>query len=122
MEVEGRDHWLVRQHNMPRLTFFIPSSPQACPIDEAKLTGKKVTKVKPMTIGAQEVVIEDDYKVDDAPQRQLRERWRGQTRFLIEEDVKRAKLTPKEKSERKRQAMSSLAPASSSQQPVSQRA
>ena len=44
-----------------------------------------------MTTGAQEVVIEDDYKTDNAPQRQLQERWRGQTRFQIEEDVKRPK-------------------------------
>ena len=122
IEVEGRERWLVRQHNMPRLTLFIPSRTQACPIDEAKLTGKRVTKVKAMTTGAQEVVIEDDYKTDNAPQRQLQERWRGQTRFQIEEDVKRPKITPKEKSDRKRQTMStSSAPATSSQQqPVSQ--
>jgi hypothetical protein len=121
IEVEGRERWLVRQHNMPRLTLFIPSRTQACPIDEAKLTGKRVTKVKAMTTGAQEVVIEDDYKSDNAPQRQLQERWRGQTRFQIEEDVKRPKITPKEKSARKRQTMSPCTPAASShQQPVSQ--
>ena len=121
IEAEGRERWLVRQHNMPRLTLFIPSRTQACPIDEAKLTGKRVTKMRAMTTGAQEVVIEDDYKSDDAPQRQLQERWRGQTRFLIEEDVKRPKITPKEKSDKKRQTMSSSTPAASSQQqPVSQ--
>ena len=105
---------------MPRLTLFVPARTQACPVDEAKLTGKRVTKIKPMTTGAQEVIIEDDYKTDDAPQRQLQERWRGQTRFLIEEDVKRAKITPKEKSEKKRQTVSSPMPAASSQPTVSQ--
>ena len=111
--------WLVRQHSMPRLTLFTPSRLQYCPVDESELTGRRITKIIPMMTGASETTIEDDYTTSEAPHRQLQERWRGETRFQMKQEVKRRKLTPKEAAERSRPSESSSS-SSPQQQQVSQ--
>ena len=61
IEEDGHQRWLVRHHNVPRLTLFTPARVQAGPVAEDQLTGKRITKLTPMTQGAAEVVIDDDY-------------------------------------------------------------
>eukprot|EP00438_Fugacium_kawagutii_P006161 Skav207449 [mRNA] locus=scaffold3545:28907:32044:+ [translate_table: standard] len=85
-EISGKK-WMVRVHNAPRITMFIPSRTGQAPLDDDDLTGKRITQVKPMVDGARMVEIEDDFKVGANPQRQLQERWQGATRFEIPEDV-----------------------------------
>ena len=106
-EEDGQQKWLVRVHTLPRLTLFTPTRTQTSPISEDKLTGKRITIVKSMTPGSQLVTIEDDFTTTDAPHRQLQDRWKGETRFEIKPEVKKARLTPKEKPVRKRDASSS---------------
>ena len=119
---EGQQKWLVRQHNLPRLTLLTPTRTQISPVPEDQLTGRRITEIQPLTQGSRSTIFEDDFKTVDAPHRQLQERWKGQTRFEIKPDVKRAKTTPKERSTRKRDASSSepLQQVSQQQQQVSQ--
>eukprot|EP00438_Fugacium_kawagutii_P033053 Skav206312 [mRNA] locus=scaffold3460:26186:29314:+ [translate_table: standard] len=95
--------WLVRQHQLPRLTLFIPSRTQECPVDEEQLTGHRVTRLTPLLDGSRPMVIEDNYKTSDNPQRQLQERWCGETRFMMKPENKR----PKTSDTRKKEAVAS---------------
>ena len=78
--------WLVRVHSLPRLAMFSPSKVQQSPLTEDQLTGKRITVIRPMVEGADEVSLEDNFKTADEPHRQLQERWRGESRFEIKEE------------------------------------
>ena len=79
---EGEKRWSIWQHTLPRLALFTPSRVQQCPVNEEKLTGKRITLVRPMLEGAEEVTIEDDFKASADPHRQLQERWKGETKLI----------------------------------------
>eukprot|EP00438_Fugacium_kawagutii_P004153 Skav203992 [mRNA] locus=scaffold3297:153239:156406:+ [translate_table: standard] len=89
IEIMQGKRWLVRLHRLPRLTLFTPSRTGNSPFNEDQLTGKRITIVQPMIDGAEEKIIEDDFKEDEAPLRQLQERWQGQTRFEVKIDAKK---------------------------------
>ncbi|CAE6969531.1 SLC6A5 [Symbiodinium natans] len=82
---EVRESALVRVHGTPRLTLFTPDKTQECPKAEWELTGKRRTIIQ---IGSNRQVIEDNYKVDDRPNRGLLERWTGETHFELKQKKK----------------------------------
>ena len=94
LDQEGSS-WLIRAHNLPRLTLFTPSRAPTCPIDEDKLTGVRKTKLKGMHPNAEEVKIEDDFKESDEPNKTLQERWTGETWFELKPEARPHKTPAK---------------------------
>ena len=82
-KIEGQ--WLIRIHSAPRLALFTPDRVQACPVVDEDLEGLRQTCVKPMALGAEMVVIEDQFREEAEPHRLLKERWTGETRFKLKE-------------------------------------
>lgn len=94
--------WMVRVHSTPRLALFSPSGIRSCPFSDDQLTGVRKTFLKPLVEGAQEVVIEDNYKTVDEPQRLLQERWTGETHFEIKPEHVTKALKKHKELEKKR--------------------
>ena len=66
------------------------------------MTGVRKTFLKPLIEGTQEVVIEDNYKTVDEPQRLLQERWTGETHFEIKPEHVTKALKKHKELEKKR--------------------
>ena len=99
-KIEGQ--WLIRIHSAPRLALFTPDRVQACPVPDDELTGLRQTTVKPIAIGAETVMIEDQFRDESDPHRLLQERWTGETRFkLKEKNVRRTVRAPSRGKKRK---------------------
>eukprot|EP00435_Cladocopium_sp_Y103_P023442 s1426_g5.t1 len=111
---DGGKRWLVRIHNMPRLSLFSPQRVGACPLDENELTGIRQTKLKGMFQGAEQVIINDDYKTSEDPHRSLQDRWTGETWLEIKPETKAAQgpssKTRKIKLDKKRKAEDEIQP------------
>ena len=75
--------WLIRVHNAPRLALFSPARSSQLPVEEERLTGLRRSYIKPSLPGAEEILIEDNYREVDDPHRLLQERWIGETWFEI---------------------------------------
>ena len=73
---ENGQKTLVRIHNMPRLSLFSQTKITTCPVSLDELTGKRLTIVRPLH-GGPEAKIEDDLTI----QRNLQDRWVGETQF-----------------------------------------
>ena len=79
LEDEGK-RTLVRKHVLPRLALFNPLRATNCPVAMDEMTGQRVTIVNPVH-GGDQATIHDTVDV----QRNLQDRWTGETRFeLIE--------------------------------------
>ena len=92
-------------HSAPRLALFTPDRVQACPVPDDELTGLRQTTVKPIAIGAETVMIEDQFRDESDPHRLLQERWTGETRFkLKEKNVRRTVRAPTRGKKRKRRS------------------
>ena len=78
---EDGKKWLLRVHTLPCLALFTPSRTTSIPMDEHKLTGKRVTTLKVCNMTLEQVVLEDNYKTENEPNRPLQDRWLGETRF-----------------------------------------
>ena len=71
---QGRQ-WLIRKHTTPRLALFVPGRAAQPPIAEELLSGRRLTTVRPMVQGAEEVIIEDaDFRAGKLP-RQVLSTW-----------------------------------------------
>eukprot|EP00435_Cladocopium_sp_Y103_P025486 s1363_g6.t1 len=85
----GQDSWsleekdgkrvLVRKHVLPRLALFNPLRAANCPVSLDEMTGERTTIVK--TIHGGEAVIKDTVDI----QRNLQDRWTGETRFELQQ-------------------------------------
>ena len=99
---------------MPGLSLFSPQRVAAGLLDENKLTGIRRTKLKGMFAGAEEVVINDDYKTSEDPHRSLQDRLAGETWLEIKPETKAAQgptsKTRRVKVERKRKAYDASLP------------
>ena len=105
---DGGKRWLVRIHNMPRLSLFSPQRMTSLPIPEEELSGLRKTKVKGMSSTSEAIILEDDYKESDDPHRSLQDRWRGETWLEIKATSRQpqseASKARKVKVDRKRKA------------------
>ena len=91
-EEDGRKT-LVRVHNMPRLALFSPTKVTTCPVSLDELTGHQTTIVRPLH-GGPEAKIKDDISI----QRNLQDRWIGETQFEMKmgpRPLKVRRSTPK---------------------------
>lgn len=76
LKIDGQ--WLIRIHSAPRLALFTPERVQACPVGDDDLDGLRQTCVKPLALGAETIVIEDQFREETDPHRLLQERWTGE--------------------------------------------
>ena len=93
--IEGQ--WMIRVHTAPRLALFIPSRVTTSPIPEERLTGLRLTKMKPMMDGAEVITIKDDYQQEQDPGRLLQDRWTGETWFEVRREARPEKPRAKMK-------------------------
>ena len=105
-KIEDKDgkRWLVRIHSLPRLALFTPSRTTSSPLDDDSLVGTRITTIKGIDSVSAEVVINDDFKTCDEPNRVLQNRWIGETRFEVkftDKSAKQMKLNPKTGQKRK---------------------
>lgn len=105
-KIEDKDgkRWLVRIHSLPRLALFTPSRTTSSPLDEDSLVGTRITTIKGIDSVSADVVINDDFKTCNEPNRVLQNRWIGETRFEVkstDKHAKQAKLNPRTGQKRK---------------------
>ena len=84
---QGGVKTLVRIHNLPRLSLYVPTKLSNCPISYDELTGKRTTLVRPLH-GGDEVQIEDEMTT----QRTLQDRWIGETWFEVKQGPRPLKI------------------------------
>ena len=108
---DGGRRWLVRVHNLPRLSLFSPSRMNTLPVDEGDLTGRRLTKIRNAQTGSDSGEIEDDFHQSEDPNRSLQDRWTGETWLELKESskqypgaVKTRKVSSKPSTKRKAEA------------------
>ena len=75
---ENGTRFLVRKHVLPRLALFNPLRSTNCPVSLDELTGNRITTVQNVA-GGEPATIKDTVDI----QRNLQDRWTGETRFEL---------------------------------------
>ena len=73
---ENGQRYLIRKHAVPRLALFNPLRVANCPVSLDEMTGTRTTTVQPLH-GGETATIKDTVDI----QRNLQDRWIGETRF-----------------------------------------
>ena len=104
LEEDNGNRVLIRHHHLPRLALFNPQRAMStCPVPLEELTGKRRTTVRMLQGRGEAAIIDDTVDV----QRNLQDRWTGETRFELKpQDVstKRVRRENPKGTKRKSQA------------------
>ena len=79
--------YLIRRHRVPRRMLFTPSCTIDCPVPVERLSGERVTEIKPFPQRASVRFLEDNWKQSRVPCQDLEHLWTGVTKIRVQKEA-----------------------------------